>query len=208
MGRAENLAAWRRRVPALKRSQVAEKGAAGKVIRAQWKGVQELRKEMEEYVEHLEGKRQQDAIRSIDEKVVGPAANIVRDAMKERAASQRWPHAVVQAMFAFTDLSKVPPGKKRMALVGVPTGAPNSKRPNVRTKDNPQGLYVTWGKRTGKKVGMSLARIFESGTKKFPARAMIEGALHSAGPKALEAMADGYRGTLADLRARYVFRDF
>lgn len=207
MGRAENLAAWRRRVPALKRSQVAEKGSAGKVVRAEWKGVQQLRKEVQEYLEHLEGTRKQEGIRSIDEKVVGPAAFIIRDGLKERATSQRWPSSVIRAMFAFTDLSKVP-GGKRMALVGIPTGAPNSKRPNVRSKENPQGLYVSWGKRTGKRVGMSLARIFESGTKKFPARAVVEGALHSAGPKALEAMAEGYRGTLADLRARYVFRDF
>jgi hypothetical protein len=207
MGRAENLAAWRRRVPALRRSDVAERGKAGKLIRAEWKGVKQLEDEVEGLLEHLEGKREQSGIRSIDREVVGPAAEIIRDSIASRTISQRWPRAVSDAAFAFTDLSKVQ-GKKRQALVGIPTGAPQGKRPSIRTRENPRGLYVEWGKRSGAKRGMSLARIFESGTKKFAARPVMQQAVHQAGPAALKAMGDGYRAVLADLRARYTFADF
>lgn len=211
MGRAENLAAWRRagggRVGGLRRGDVVERGAAGKVVRAQWKGVKELQKGVKDLLQHMTGEQKMDGIRDIDARVMRPAAELVRSTWKERAQSSRWPSQVIESTFADTDMDKRQ-GRKRTALVGVKTGAPQGRAPSVRSASNPNGLYVTWGKRSGQQRGMSLARIFESGTRKFPARPALQPGLMQVGPRVLEVIGEGYKGVLADWRTRYVFADF
>jgi len=194
--RAENLQSWRigQGIGGLRRSDVAQRGAAGKFARVEWKGVKELQAELKEFVAHCEGTGRMAAIRAIDEVVKAPA-EFMRDTIRTRQQGSRWNAAVIGATFAATDLSERQ-GKKRMALVGVPTGSPRGRHPDVRSASNPKGIYVEWGKRSGKIVGMSLARIFESGTRKFPARPAIEPAKQQAGLKAIQMLGDGYREVL------------
>lgn len=196
MPRAENLQAWRvgQGIGGIRRSDVAARGAAGKFARVEWKGVKELQAQLREFVAHCEGTGRLAAIRAIDEVVKEPA-EFLRDTIKTRQQGSRWPTSVIAATFAATDLSNRQ-GKKRMALVGVPTGSPRGKYPDVRSASNPKGIFVEWGKRSGKKVGMSLARIFESGTRKHSARPAVEQAKQQAGLKAIQMLGEGYREVL------------
>lgn len=79
-----------------------------------------------------------------------------RDRVRALAGARGVPRRVQEAVFAFTDLTKGSTARKQRAtLVGVRKGAPPRR-------DN--RLYVEW-RGTGKTIGMSLATIFEQGTK-------------------------------------------
>ena len=198
MPREANLQRWRQGGSILRRSDVAPRGAEGKAVRAEWKGVQELKKQIKQLNDHLEGTGNQwRLIRSIDAVFEKPTL-MMRDTIADRTRSSRWPGSVTAAIFAVTDMSKSPRGKKRTSLVGVPTGSPRGRYPSVRSASNPKGIFVEWGKRSGKKVGMSLARIFESGTRKFPARPAVRPAIQQAGPAVLRELGEGFRGVLRD----------
>lgn len=90
------------------------------------------------------------------------AANVVRDQARKNAASGNVPRRLYSgakpAIFSFADFDAATDKRgMRSAMVGVRTGAPPRKDSR---------LYVEWGKRGGHMKGMSLGRIFESGTKR------------------------------------------
>lgn len=184
----------------LRISQFAGKGGAGKAIRAEWRGVKQLRKEIDLLIGHMEGTEKSSALMAMEDVMRAPV-ELMRDIMKDRETSSRWPSEVIAATFADPDLSKQT-GKKRAAVAGVQTGSPRGRYPDVRSRSNPRGVYVEWGKRSGKIVGMSLARIFESGTRKFPGRPAIAQAIQQAGPQALTLLGDGYRSLLRDFQGQ------
>jgi hypothetical protein len=113
-----------------------------------------------------------------------------RDRIRAVASARGVPRRVQGAVFAFTDLSRGQTARKQRAtLVGVRKGAPPRR-------DN--RLYVEW-RGTGKTIGMSLATIFEKGTKSksikpkryfrdayFASRAVVLNRLTAAYTKAIE----------------------
>ena len=90
-------------------------------------------------------------------KDIGQLGASLRDKIRAVARANDVPKRVQNAVFSFSD-PNAPKGtrKKRSALVGVRKGAPPRRDPN---------LYVEW-KGSGKTIGMSLATIFEKGTRK------------------------------------------
>ena len=89
------------------------------------------------------------------------AATAVRDRARYNAQTKGVPRRLFSgsrpAIFSFAEFDASTDRKRnRSALVGVRTGAPPRRDPR---------LYVEWGRQTARK-GMSLARIFESGTRR------------------------------------------
>lgn len=122
------------------------------------------------------------------------AASFVRDTAISRADSSRVPRRLYSgsnpAIFAFTDFSASADRKrKRSALVGVRTGAP----PRKDSK-----LYVEWLKGSR---GMSLGRIFESGTKdrKVKPRRFFRGAIFATRGRVISILTEGYRAAVVKL---------
>jgi len=117
------------------------------------------------------------------------AARVVRDKARSNASSGTVPRRLYSgskpAIFAFTDFdSSANKKRSRSSLVGVRTGAPPRK--DLR-------LYVEWGKRGGKQLGMSLARIFESGTRKgIKARRFFRSAVFATRSRVLSILTDAY----------------
>lgn len=117
------------------------------------------------------------------------AAQVVRDKARSNASSGNVPRRLHSgsrpAIFAFTDFdATVDKKRSRSSLVGVRTGAPPRKDPR---------LYVEWGKRGGKRLGMSLARIFESGTRKgIKARRFFRSAVFATRSRVLSILTDAY----------------
>lgn len=117
------------------------------------------------------------------------AAHIVRDRARGNAQSGGVPKRLYSgsrpAIFAFTEFDAARDKKRqRSALVGVRTGAPPRKDPR---------LYVEWGKAGGRK-GMSLARIFESGTRHgIRPRRYFRSAIFATRGRVLSVLTDGYR---------------
>jgi HK97 gp10 family phage protein len=109
------------------------------------------------------------------------AAGIISDKAESNARSARWPHeALSVGAFRFFNPAK----PKTTALAGF----------SKRGRNRPYRIgYVEWGKRSGKLVGESLARMFEYGTSKMRARPALRPAISSSRSQVLDRIADGYR---------------
>lgn len=95
-------------------------------------------------------------------------AKLIRDKARTNLSSSRYPNVMRRlgaAIFAFTDPNRPSDRNKRSSLVGVRTGAPPRKDGFI---------YVTWGKGHRRRkdntvavngLGVSLAHIFNRGTK-------------------------------------------
>lgn len=115
----------------------------------------------------------------------------LRDKTKLRRAIKSAPRRLDKAIFSFSDLSKVrSKAKRRSVLVGVKTGAP----PRLDTN-----LYKRWGRRlnahnvvTKRAVGMSIARMFESGTSKIQPMNFFASAITQSRSGILKRLAEAY----------------
>jgi hypothetical protein len=113
-------------------------------------------------------------------------SEFLRDRIRATAAARGVPKRVQAATFAFTDLSKGQTARrKRSTLVGVRKGAP----PRYDSR-----LYVEW-KGSGKTIGMSLATIFEKGTrdKRIKPRRYFRDAYFSSRSLILTRLVDAYK---------------
>jgi hypothetical protein len=120
------------------------------------------------------------------------AATAVRDRARYNAQAKGVPRRLYSgarpAIFSFAEFDASYDKKRnRSALVGVRTGAP------PRRDDR---LYVEWGNQTARK-GMSLARIFESGTRKGirPTR-FFRSAIFATRGKVIAILTTAYRGAI------------
>jgi len=119
------------------------------------------------------------------------ASNELRDKTKLRRAIKSAPRRLDRAIFSFSDLSKVKSkAKRRSVLVGVKTGAP----PRLDTN-----LYKIWGQRlnshnvvTKRAVGMSIARMFESGTSKIQPMNFFASAITQSRSEIIKRLSDAY----------------
>lgn len=117
------------------------------------------------------------------------AANVVRDQARKNAASGNAPRRLYSgskpAIFSFAEFDASDNSRRnRSAMVGVRTGAPPRKDSR---------LYVEWGKRSGHLKGMSLGRIFESGTKRgIKPRRFFRNAWFSTRSKVLSILTSAY----------------
>jgi len=112
--------------------------------------------EISNTISGIQGVRSNAAAERIINSQFAAVSEFLRDKIRSTAAARGVPKRVQAAVFAFTDLSKGQTARKqRSTLVGVRKGAP--PRRDSR-------LYVEW-KGSGKTIGMSLATIFEKGTR-------------------------------------------
>lgn len=159
---------------------------------------------------------------------MGEAALMIRNTARANAQSARWPRAVVRAIFKYSDLTESERKKMRSALVGVRTGAPRIGRPGDiksgpgRAK-KPDGIYVEWnakersdvfvgprrrGQRgmrkaaAGRKLGMSIGRIMESGTIHNTPTTAFQRAVAARRAEALRRVSEGYKKAIAIVRGR------
>ncbi len=181
----------------------------GKLFKVQVTGVRELQLNLRGLIRDL-GVDEQITAKAEAYNVIAEAADMIRDAARQNARSQNWPAQVVDAIFSYKDVSKAKTKKQRAALVGVRTGAPPHLE--LHTKQQ-KGLYVEWfpgrsqsrrakslvipgtlsakGDGSKQKVGMSLARMFESGTSKMRARPAFRPAVLSQRGNVLEKIRSG-----------------
>lgn len=180
-------------------------------VKVQWSGVRELQRDLQALSDTLTKSDRIKLTLSIDE-VIASGAHHLRDAIRSRAEAQGWPHRVQRAIFAYTDLSKRQ-GKKRTAIVGVRSGAPTMSRgrSEVKSKQNPQGIYVEWiGKSfeittlvsSSKLIGESLAGMWERGTKKMRAKPAIRPGLKQDGAQSLEIIKAGCLAIIRSFSAK------
>ena len=118
----------------------------------------------------------------------------LRDKARLNVAMAGGPQRVRAAIFAFTDFdaSRVP-SRKRSTLVGVRTGAPPRHDPHI---------FFTWGRGSTRRkgggiahrgIGMSLGRIFESGTRFVRGSRYFRNAVFSTKTTILRQLADAYK---------------
>ena len=160
----------------------------GKLFKVEVTGVRELQLNLRALIRDL-GVEEQIVAKAEAYEVIADAADSIRDVARRNARSQGWPDQVVDAIFSFKDFSKAKTKKQKAAMVGIRTGAPPHLELHTRQQ---KGLYVEWfpgrskstrakslvlpGTKSAKgdgslqKVGMSLGRMFESGTSKMKAR--------------------------------------
>lgn len=161
----------------------------------------------------------QQHLRTINESF-GMAAQILRDRMRSNAAAQGWPRRLIRAIFKYND-----PGAKGRwgsALAGVRTGAPPHRDNEIYrewkaryefqplTFSRRKGMKVKDLNPAGKLIGMSLARIYESGTqnptawtrKPLRARRAIAPAIYATANRMKEAIRLGYEKTMVAIAER------
>jgi len=134
-------------------------GGGGKRWAVEFANLREVRARFNEIANTISGiqgvRENATASRIINSQFVA-ISEFLRDRIRSNAAGRNVPNRVQDAVFAFTDFSKGQTARKqRSTLVGVRKGAP-PRRYNR--------LYVEW-KGTGKTIGMSLATLYEKGTR-------------------------------------------
>lgn len=157
---------------------------------------------------------------------LGAAAGVIRDAARTNAASSNWPAAVVRAIFKYSDLKDSERRKQRGALAGIRTGAPTRGRaavlrsgPKMKGRVDKEGIYIEWnaaykmGPRRrgkgrivgtpGKLLGMSLARVMESGTTHNRATSAFRRAVVSKRQEVLNRATAGYQSVVKFIAAKH-----
>jgi hypothetical protein len=162
---------------------------------------------------------------------LGEAAGVIRDAARTNAASSNWPAAVVRAIFKYSDLKDSERRKQRGALAGIRTGAPTRGRaavlrsgPTMKRRVDKDGIYIEWNagynmgpisrKRQrgvrkaastggGKKIGMSLARVMESGTAHNKATRAFRRAVLGKRQEVLNRATAGYQSVVKFIAAKH-----
>jgi len=111
-------------------------------------------------------------------------SRFLRDKARLNVAMAGGPRRVRAAIFAFTDFdASKDTRRKRSTLVGVRTGA----RPRLD-----KNIFFEWGKGTGRR-GMSLGRIYESGTRFVRGSRFFRNAVFSTKTAILNRLAEAYR---------------
>lgn len=117
------------------------------------------------------------------------AADLVRDKARSNAISGGVPSRLFSganpAIFSYADVVSATTGKrKQSALVGVRTGAPPRRD---------MAIYREWGKKSGHLKGISIARIFETGTRRgIKGRRFFRSAIFATRGRVLTMLADAY----------------
>lgn len=166
-------------------------GVRASVIKCQVENLRELKMRFSDIGKTVNGERVsafQTISRGIQEGY-RLAAGVVLDQARKNAASGNTPSRLYSgskpAIFSFTDFNSSTDNRRaRSAMVGVRTGAPPRKDSR---------LYVEWGSRSGHKKGMSLGRIFESGTRRgIKPRRYFRNAWFSTRSKVLSILTSAY----------------
>lgn len=141
--------------------------AGGKRWQIEFENLKEVRVTFQQIADVISGtlRYQKDnaAAATIISEAFVEVSHYLRDKIRSNAAGRGVPNRVQAAVFAFTDMDKGRTSRKqRSTLVGVRKGAPPRKDSR---------LYVEWGGHgrhggSGANLGMSLATIFEKGTKR------------------------------------------
>lgn len=157
---------------------------------------------------------------------LGAAAGVIRDAARTNAASSNWSASVVRAIFKYSDLKESERRKQRGALAGIRTGAPTRGRaavlrsgPKLGKRVDKEGIYIEWnaaykmGPRrrgkgrivgtAGKLLGMSLARVMESGTAHNKATKAFYRAVKSSRQEVLNRATAGYQSVVKYIAAKH-----
>lgn len=149
------------------------------------------------------------------------AANIIKQETISGAQRKRWPRAVIErAIFKYSDPDKGPGRRqhKMSALAGVRTGARVPKEMDIYREWVPRGAgavsmlgrsksrgyFARWNRAAGAKIGMSLAAIFERGTrgitaytrKRWPTLKAFEPAVSRSQIAVIAKVRDGLRETI------------
>ena len=152
--------------------------------------------------------------------VLGDAAGLLKSRIRANAEAQHWPRAVIAAIFTFADISanrsSFKYNQRQSALAGIRKGAPPRRDPKIYREWNPGaswsgitgGYLHPTGKRllkkglvSGRKIGMSLASMFEFGTSKMQARPAFRPALKAVQAEIIRRVASGYRHVIEKFAA-------
>ena len=157
---------------------------------------------------------------------LGEAATIIRDTARSNAGASGWGAAIVRAIFKYSDLKDSERKRQRGALAGVRTGAGGRGRaPELRSSSSmkrridKKGLFIEWNagynmgptkrgktKRnapTGRKIGMSLGRVMETGTVHNQPTRAFRRAIVSKRAEVIRRSAEGYRSVVKWIAARH-----
>ncbi len=198
----------------------------GKAVKAEIEGLRELEAKLRDLIS-LDDDSLSPGQKSIRTKwarerlnsVLGDAADMVKVQARANAQAQKWPKAVIAAIFSYADIDKARGKFKysiRGALAGIRKGAPPRRDMEIYREWNPGrswggivgGYLHPTGKRvlkkglvSGRLIGMSLASMFEFGTSKMAARPAFRPALRATRQRVLQFVANGYRGVIEQLSA-------
>jgi len=164
-----------------------------KWFNAEIKNLNAVRKRFREISKVIEGRDPElyKQAWSVITKAFATQADALRDKTRLRRAIKSAPRRLDKAIFSFSDISKVKSmTKRRSVLVGIRTGAP----PRIDRK-----IYKEWGGKLGahnvrvtKRVGMSIARMFESGTQKIQGMNFFKSAIMQTRDGILRKLAESY----------------
>jgi|GEM_PF-2684479 len=124
----------------------------------------------------------------------GIIAASLRNRIRAKSSGLGVPSRVQRAVFSFADFDAARSSAgKRSALVGVRTGAPPR---------HDKAIFRQWqGKQQGRKLGISLARIFESGTKRgITPKRYFESSIEAYKSSVLQAVAEAYKQAIQAFR--------
>lgn len=181
-------------------------GGGGKRWAVEFSNLRDVRQEFSDIantISGIQGNRLNARAEDILNSGLADISLFFRDKIRSVAASKGVPKRVQNAAFAFTDIAKATYGHKmrsgttyreRSSLVGVRKGAPPW---------TDERLYVEW-RGTGKTIGMSLATIFEKGTKnkRIKPRWYFRTAYFSARSVVLNRLVSTYKSAIESFRGR------
>jgi hypothetical protein len=158
---------------------------------------------------------------------LGGAAQIIRDQVIMGARGRRWPTEVIKSIFKWSSKNEAK-GRRRGSLAGIRLGAPPHYDEKIfrlwNAKYDFQPMSFTRGRRgrlkkakrprmnwVGQELGISLARIYESGTRNptawtrraWPASHVFENAVSRSQVSAVRFAQQGYEKAIEMVRVRF-----